>query len=247
MKKHIFLPTFLPLIVACSSVEHPASEANTATSSIGQKAHNTQPASASHEGAMQALIHRAEQERKDEAGQQAERPFITNGTEWWHTLNSQAPTPSGPRKIFVGARSSDPVLAAYLDRWRQTLEKVGNAHYPKQAKQQNLFGSVQATIEIDSKGRLLKIEINRSSGHRQLDDAVSNIMKRAAPFEPLPPEISQKADIVSITRTWIFTTTEALKAKTKEAVGLSAFGKQETDLVTLPATDSKYPPPSAER
>lgn len=218
-----------------------------ATSGIGQKAQNTQPASASHEEAMQTLIRQAEQEGKDEIRRQAERQFATNdaiGSP--RKLYAQMLAPLAPRKIFVGANSNDPVLAAYLERWYKVLEKVGNAHYRQLAQQQKIYGSVQSTIEIDTKGKLLNIEINRSSGHAVLDDAVSNITKRAAPFEPLPLEIRQRADIVSITRTWTFTTEEALKAKTKEVTEHRTVG-QGMNLITLPATTSKFPLPSAEQ
>lgn len=163
---------------------------------------------------MQALLRRAEQEGKDEAKRQADRRLITDGTIGTSDKTiSQRPVSPKPRKIFVGSRSSEPLLNAYLDDWYKYLETFGKAHYPEQAKRQKLHGTVQATIEIDTKGNLGSVEVNRSSGHAILDEALINIVKRAAPFKPLPPEISQKVDIVSITRTWTFTTTEALQKK----------------------------------
>lgn len=173
---------------------------------------------------MQALIHQAEQAGKDEAKLQANRQLAPDGFALppqrlkglVNSLsNSQKHTPNGLRKIFVGARTGDPVLTDYLDRWGKTIEKIGTEHYPEQARQKKIYGSIQATVEIDATGKLLSVEINRSSGHAILDDAVKNIVQRAAPFERFPTDISQKADILSVTRTWTFTTKEALEAQAR--------------------------------
>jgi protein TonB len=61
------------------------------------------------------------------------------------------------------------------------------------------------TVEIRADGSLEKVELNRPSGKRVLDEAAVRIVQLAAPFAPFPPEIRQDTDILSITRTWDFT------------------------------------------
>jgi protein TonB len=54
------------------------------------------------------------------------------------------------------------------------------------------------------------VEINRPSGQRILDAAALRIVQLAAPFAPFPADIARDTDILSITRTWIFTRTDQL-------------------------------------
>jgi protein TonB len=66
------------------------------------------------------------------------------------------------------------------------------------------------TVSIKSDGSLERVEINRPSGQRILDAAAVRIVQLAAPFAPFPADIAKDTDILSITRTWIFTRTDQL-------------------------------------
>ena len=46
--------------------------------------------------------------------------------------------------------------------------------------------------------------IMESSGSQILDEAAEKIVELAAPFDPLPEEISFETDILEIVRTWRF-------------------------------------------
>jgi len=61
------------------------------------------------------------------------------------------------------------------------------------------------TVSIKADGTIERVDINRSSGQRILDAAALHIVNLAAPFAPFPPDIARDTDIISITRTWIFT------------------------------------------
>ena len=47
--------------------------------------------------------------------------------------------------------------------------------------------------------------MNRSSGHKVLDQAAIRIVRLASPFERFPTNIKSDTDILHITRTWTFT------------------------------------------
>lgn len=53
-------------------------------------------------------------------------------------------------------------------------------------------GTVVMRFTIGVDGRLLSKEIAASSGSKQLDDAATAALDRAAPFPPIPPEVSVK-------------------------------------------------------
>ena len=58
-----------------------------------------------------------------------------------------------------------------------------------------------------------KIEINRSSGHKVLDDAARRIVQMASPYAAFPADIRRDTDIIEITRTWTFTRSDALETR----------------------------------
>ena len=60
-------------------------------------------------------------------------------------------------------------------------------------------------MSIRRDGTVDSIEVNRSSGFRVLDQAAVRIVELAAPFAPFPPDIARDTDVLSITRTWSFT------------------------------------------
>jgi protein TonB len=110
-----------------------------------------------------------------------------------------------PKRKFVGARAQEYRFAQYVDTWRQRIERVGNLNYPEEAKVRKLYGRLQLTVAIRANGEVESVEVNRSSGHKILDQAAIRIVRLAAPFAPFPENIRVDTDILHITRTWTFT------------------------------------------
>jgi protein TonB len=118
-----------------------------------------------------------------------------------------------PKRKFVGARAAEYRFAQYVDNWRQRIERVGNLNYPEEAKTRKLYGSLQLTVAIKADGEVESVEVNRSSGHRVLDQAAIRIVKLASPFERFPANIRADTDILHITRTWTFTRADQVFAE----------------------------------
>jgi len=110
-----------------------------------------------------------------------------------------------PRRRFIGARAQEFRFARYIEDWRVKVERVGEFNYPQAARAQGIYGSLVVTVSIKADGTLDRVEINRSSGQRLLDAAALRIVQLAAPYAPFPADIARDTDIISITRTWIFT------------------------------------------
>ena len=115
-----------------------------------------------------------------------------------------------PKRKFIGARTKEYRYALYVDAWRQKVEKIGNLNYPEAAKDLKLYGQLQMTVSIKADGSIEKIELNKSSGHKVLDEAAKHIVKMAAPYERFPDDVHKEIDVLSITRTWTFTKEENL-------------------------------------
>lgn len=114
-----------------------------------------------------------------------------------------------PRRKFIGARAQEYRFAQYEESWRQKIERVGTLNYPPAARGK-LYGSLLLTVTIKADGSVANVEIQRSSGHRVLDDAAQRIVQLAAPYAVFPPDIRKDYDEISITRTWTFTNSDKL-------------------------------------
>lgn len=118
-----------------------------------------------------------------------------------------------PKRKFVGARTTEYRFAQYVDNWRLKIERVGNLNYPEEARLKKIYGTLQLTVAIKRDGDVEGIQINKSSGHKVLDQAAIRIVRLAAPFDRFPENIKHDTDILHITRTWIFTKSDQLTAE----------------------------------
>ncbi len=118
-----------------------------------------------------------------------------------------------PRRKFIGARTQEYRFAQYIEDWRIKVERIGNLNYPEAARQKKIYGNLQLTVSIRADGSVESVEVSRPSGQRILDAAAMRIVKLAAPFAPLPPDIRRDTDILSITRTWTFTQADQLQSE----------------------------------
>ena len=116
-----------------------------------------------------------------------------------------------PKRKRIGARTEEYRYAQYVEDWRAKVEQIGNLNYPEAARRQKVFGSLRLTVNIRADGSVESVEINESSGQRILDAAAQKIVRLAAPYAPFPPDIRKEVDILSITRTWTFTTNDRLQ------------------------------------
>jgi len=94
--------------------------------------------------------------------------------------------------------------AQYLHEWGQKVERTGNRHYPEEALNQQITGSLRLSVAINPDGGVHEVEILQSSGHSVLDQAAIQIVHLAAPYKRFPPEIRETTDRLEIIRTWNF-------------------------------------------
>lgn len=110
-----------------------------------------------------------------------------------------------PRRYTLSSASTQQRHdALYLDNWRKQIELVGNQHYPEQARQNEIFGSLRMMVALRPDGSVAEIRILQGSGHPVLDLAAVDIVQLAAPFDPFPEELRGEVDILEIIRTWRF-------------------------------------------
>ena len=63
-------------------------------------------------------------------------------------------------------------------------------YYPKGMRESSEYGTVVALVTIARDGRLIDVSVSRSSGYRNLDSALLEIVRQAAPYAPLPNDVT---------------------------------------------------------
>lgn len=107
------------------------------------------------------------------------------------------------RLTSVSAKTA--IDAQYLDDWRRKIERIGNIHYPIEAKRSHLYGELRLAVSILPTGYVDGIEVLQTSGIRVLDDAAMRIVRLAEPFQVFPVALKAEVDQLEIIRTWRFT------------------------------------------
>ena len=123
------------------------------------------------------------------------QPSLQRENEWKSRL---------PRRRFISANTREYEFASYMQAWVAKVERVGNLNYPMEVRKRKLVGDLLMTVGIRQDGSVESIEVRRGSGLQELDDAAKRIVRLAAPYSPLPDNISSKVDVLHITRTWKF-------------------------------------------
>ena len=90
---------------------------------------------------------------------------------------------------------------AYMQRLREKIEGVWN--YPSEASERGIYGDLLIRFSIKKDGRLGAVELMRTSGHKELDDAAMKALRAAEPYWPLPEEWDREA--MTITGHFIYT------------------------------------------
>ena len=98
----------------------------------------------------------------------------------------QVPVPEGGREDTVNIGSSDVKYAAYLAGVKKKIVRIWK--YPPGAYEKSEEGLVVIKISIDAKGSLLHAARMTSSGFVNLDSGTLDVVRAAAPFQPLPPQ-----------------------------------------------------------
>lgn len=117
-----------------------------------------------------------------------------------------------PRKKNIGTRADEYRFARYVEDWRLKVERVGTLNYPEAARGR-LYGTLVLSVTINANGSVDKVELERTSGHKVLDDAALRIVRMAGPYAAFPEDIRRDVDQLVITRTWFFTSGDRVQAQ----------------------------------
>lgn len=96
-------------------------------------------------------------------------------------------------------------LAAYLVGWRTRVERIGTGNFPRRLLEQGReLANPTLEVTLAADGELERAVVRRSSGNAELDQAAIAILRRAAPFEPLPAAVRAEYDVLRFAYDWEF-------------------------------------------
>ena len=84
--------------------------------------------------------------------------------------------------VTVDSNSTTRGAADYINTFREHIERIGNLHYPMQARAQKINGEVRLMVIISSDGNVKAIRLLESSNSTLLDEAAKQSVRPAAPF-----------------------------------------------------------------
>ncbi|WMR30711.1 energy transducer TonB, partial [Metapseudomonas otitidis] len=105
-----------------------------------------------------------------------------------------APTPPAPPSDAKPAAQQESMASA-MTQARETWQSQLLAHlakykrYPEDARRRNIEGVNRLSFTVDAEGKVLAYALTGKSGSASLDRATLEMIRRAQPLPPPPPEI----------------------------------------------------------
>lgn len=96
-----------------------------------------------------------------------------------------APVPAAPAPSAAPSRA----VPSWQGRVLGHLER--HKRYPRSAQARRQEGVAQVRFTIDREGRVLSVQLDRSSGHSVLDEETVEMVRRASPLPAPPDEMAQ--------------------------------------------------------
>ena len=112
----------------------------------------------------------------------------------------------GPKRdeLWVTPDTREALVAPYLVAWRTKIERLGTLNFPQAAWRAPGTRNPDVEVVILADGTLESATIRRSSGSAKLDQAATDILKLASPFDPFPKELADHYRLLRFTYGWEF-------------------------------------------
>jgi periplasmic protein TonB len=103
------------------------------------------------------------------------------------------PAPAPPASASpVPSVAAPPSPDAMTNFQRLLMARLDRAkRYPVSAQRRRAQGVAYLRFTMDRSGKVLAAQLERSSGHGDLDEEVLALIKRADPLPPIPPDLAQ--------------------------------------------------------
>ena len=118
-----------------------------------------------------------------------------------------------PKRGYITPSTREVEYATYYKSWADRVENIGNNNYPPKARGGTY--KLTMTVSVLANGRVEKIEIERSSGIKEIDNAARKIVMDGQPYGKFTSQMVAKYGVLDLTMAWTFSRTEALSVETQ--------------------------------
>ena len=116
-----------------------------------------------------------------------------------------------PKRGYVTPSTREVEYAMYFKQWAEKVERIGNINYPEAARGRSY--RLVMTVSVLADGQVEKIEIDRGSGARAIDDAAKRIVRLGAPYGRFSALMQSRYGVLDLTMTWTFSRADALSVE----------------------------------
>lgn len=95
-----------------------------------------------------------------------------------------SPADTASASLGLGRLAAEGVDGAYARTLQQHMSRF--KHYPRIARRRGWQGQPVVRFSLDREGALLRVELETSSGHKILDQAALDTVKKSVPFPKIP-------------------------------------------------------------
>jgi TonB family protein len=127
------------------------------------------------------------------AGAQVMQERPTGASIWRQPRSGSAYLEGAP----VPLETNEPRFQAYFSKIREKIRATWT--YPTAAGERGIQGEVVVEFRIAKDGRLESVQVRRSSGATILDDYSLRAVQTAAPFPPVPDDVTKETLTVEST------------------------------------------------
>jgi protein TonB len=121
---------------------------------------------------------------------------------------------SRPKRGYVTPSTQEVAYARYYKNWADKIERIGNEHYPDQARGGTY--ELTMTVSVLANGQVEKIDIERTSGLKEVDAAARRIVKLGAPYGQFSSQMRAEYGVLDLTMKWTFSRSDALSVESQK-------------------------------
>jgi protein TonB len=96
------------------------------------------------------------------------------------------------------------IIAIWEPQIRRKVERIGQMNFPKDEYGRSMFGTLQFRLVLNGDGNIAALTLEQSSGNPALDEAALQIVRRSAPFGPVPPALLDRNKQIMLLRYYQF-------------------------------------------
>jgi periplasmic protein TonB len=121
-----------------------------------------------------------------------------------------------PKRRYISPSAREGVHALYYDALRHKIEELGTRNFPEVGGRK-IYGELTVLVAVDAIGRVVEVEVVRSSGNKVLDKRAVSIVRSAAPYGDFSPSMRAQFDQLVFVSRFRFTREEGLRASVEDA------------------------------